>query len=261
MKLFAIYGDPVTHSKSPQMHNYVFKILNFKACYTRIHLKDGEMLRKDFLERRLDGANITVPHKEAAFLACDEIRGFANKVKVVNTIVREDEKLIGYNTDADGFIFAMQAFKNIRTILVLGAGGTSKALTQKFVDEGFEVTVVNRSANRLEAFRTIECQVYDWDHFEASAYDLIVNTTSAGLKDDHFPIDKTLLERLFAFKPSVADAVYGKRTPFLSLADTMQLRSIDGEAMLVGQGVLANALFTYLDKDVILPVMQKALSF
>ena len=72
MKLFAIFGDPVAHSRSPLMHNHVFKKLGYKACYTRVHLKDGSKLKETFFNLGLSGANVTVPHKEAAFEACDE---------------------------------------------------------------------------------------------------------------------------------------------------------------------------------------------
>ena len=82
MKLFAIFGDPVEHSRSPLMHNSVFKNLNYPAYYTRVHLKDGSKLRETFLSLELSGANITVPHKEAAYAACDEVRGFAKTVGV-----------------------------------------------------------------------------------------------------------------------------------------------------------------------------------
>ena len=139
MKLFAIFGDPVSHSRSPIMHNSVFKNLNYKACYTRVHLKDGSKLKEIFFNLGLSGANITVPHKEAAYEACDEIRGFASKVGVVNTIINENGKLIGYNTDADGFMFAIEEFGDIKNILVLGAGGTAKALVSRFLEDDLNV--------------------------------------------------------------------------------------------------------------------------
>ncbi len=82
MKLFAIFGDPVSHSRSPLMHNSVFKNLNYPACYTRVHLKDGSKLKETFFNLGLSGANITVPHKEDAYNACDEIRGFAELKRV-----------------------------------------------------------------------------------------------------------------------------------------------------------------------------------
>ena len=78
-ELFAIIGDPVHHSRSPIMHNHVFKTFGFPGCYTRLHLKDGSKLRESFLALGLRGANVTVPHKEAAFSACDEIRGFRRR--------------------------------------------------------------------------------------------------------------------------------------------------------------------------------------
>jgi shikimate dehydrogenase len=258
--IFAIYGNPVAHSKSPQMHNYVFSHLDYPAIYTRVHLLDGSQLKKDFFERKLSGANVTVPHKEAAFEACDEVRGFAQAVGVVNTLVNEDGKLIGYNTDADGFLYALENFGTIKSILVLGAGGTAKALVQKFIDEGFNVTVVNRSQKRLNDFQDLQCQTFTWKNFQAAAYDLIVNTTSAGLEDDNYPINQMILEELFENSKYAADVIYGKKTPFLKLAATKNLPHIDGQAMLIGQGVLANELFSKgaLSKDAILSAMTKS---
>jgi len=133
MKLFAIFGDPVSHSRSPLMHNCLFKNLNYKACYTRVHLKDGSKLKETFFSLGLSGANVTVPHKEEAYKACDEVRGFAKTVGVVNTLINENGKLIGYNTDADGFMYAIEEFGAIKNILILGAGGTAKALASRFV--------------------------------------------------------------------------------------------------------------------------------
>ena len=197
MKLFTIFGDPVSHSRSPLMHNCVFKHLNYDASYTRTYLLDGSKLRDTFLSLGLSGANITVPHKEEAFKACDEVRGFANKVGVVNTIVEENGKLIGYNTDADGFMYSISEFGTIKKILVLGAGGTAKALVSRFVQDNLEVTVLNRSASRLESFKDIAtCST--WDNFTCEKYDLVVNTTSAGLKDENLPAPKEIIEQVLA---------------------------------------------------------------
>ena len=258
--LFAIYGNPVAHSKSPLMHNFVFQHLNYPAVYTRVHLLDGEQLRDDFFKRGLQGANVTVPHKEAAFKACDEVRGFAQTVGVVNTLINENGKLIGYNTDADGFLYALESFGKIETILVLGAGGTAKALVQKFLDEGFNVTVVNRGEKRLKEFTHLACKTETWETFKPAKVDLVVNTSSAGLEDDSFPINETVLDKIFYNSKYVADVIYGKQTPFLQLAEKKGLETIDGQAMLIGQGVLANHLFTKesLAKDAILTQMKKS---
>jgi shikimate dehydrogenase len=243
-KLFAIFGDPVEHSRSPLMHNCVFKNLNYPACYIRVHLKDGSKLRETFLSLKLSGANITVPHKEAAYKACDEVRGFASTVGVVNTIINENGKLIGYNTDADGFMFAIKEFGDVKKILVLGAGGTAKALASRFVQDNIDVTVLNRSASRLEYFKDVVSTCHTWDSFKAEKYDLVVNTTSAGLKDEELPAPKHIIEEALNNTSYVADAIYGKLTPFLKLAQKKGITYKDGADMLLGQGVLGNELFT-----------------
>jgi shikimate dehydrogenase len=242
-KLFAIFGDPVSHSRSPLMHNCVFKNLNYKACYTRVHLKDGSKLRETFFSLGLNGANITVPHKEAAYKACDEIRGFASKVGVVNTIVNENGKLIGYNTDADGFMYAIKEFEDIKNILVIGAGGTAKALSSRFMQESINVTVLNRSEARLPYFKKLGCKCLTWQEYKTSKYDLVVNTTSAGLKDEELPAPKDIITDILNNTSFVADAIYGKLTPFLKLAREKNITYKDGADMLLGQGVLANELF------------------
>ncbi|MEN4052428.1 MULTISPECIES: shikimate dehydrogenase [Sulfurimonas] len=260
MKLFTIFGNPVSHSRSPLMHNSVFKHLGYPACYTRTHLEDGSTLRETFFNLKLSGANITVPHKEAAFAACDEIRGFANKVGVVNTIVEENGKLIGYNTDADGFLYAILEFENVKSVLILGAGGTAKALAAKFLEENMQVSVLNRSAGRLEFFKTVGCKTFTWDDFQLSSYDLVVNTTSAGLNDTELPAPKELVTSVLDATRYAADAIYGKLTPFLALAKEKNLPYKDGADMLLGQGVLANELFVQgkLKKEQIKASMQKS---
>ncbi|MDQ1268228.1 MAG: shikimate dehydrogenase [Campylobacterota bacterium] len=243
MKLFAIFGDPVAHSRSPLMHNSVFKHLNYNACYTRVHLPDGSKLKETFFALGLSGANVTVPHKEAAYTACDEVRGFAKKVGVVNTIVNENGKLIGYNTDADGFMFAIKEFGTIKNILVLGAGGTAKALCARFIEDGIKVTVLNRSQERLAYFRELGCECFSWEDFELKKYDLVVNTTSAGLKDEELPAPPELIKKILDNSSFAADAIYGKVTPFLKLSKSKNITCKDGADMLLGQGVLANELF------------------
>ena len=243
MKLFSIFGNPVAHSRSPLMHNSVFKHLGYRACYTRTLLEDSTKLKDTFFKLKLSGANVTVPHKEAAFEACDEVRGFAQKIGVVNTLINENGKLIGYNTDADGFLYAISEFQNIQKVLIIGAGGTAKALAIRFLDENIKVSVLNRSEGRLAYFKDFGCSVSSWDNFQISEYDLVINTTSAGLQDAELPAQKELLEDIFNHTRYIADAIYGKLTPFLKLAKEKNITYKDGADMLLGQGVLANELF------------------
>jgi shikimate dehydrogenase len=261
--LFAIFGDPVHHSRSPLMHNHLFKTVGFKGCYTRIRLEDGTRLRETFFNLGLQGANITVPHKEAAFDACDEIRGFANDVGVVNTIVNEDGRLVGYNTDADGFLFAIRGFETVRSVLIIGAGGTARALSARLRQEEMDVTVVNRSKPRLEPFIKDGFTTQTWESFTPAAYDLVVNTTSAGLEDDNLPLPETLLLPTLKSSRYAADTIYGKITPFLTRCRDLGIPAIDGAEMLLGQGVLANRLFTNeaFDADETEKVMRESFAF
>ena len=233
------------------MHNSVFKNLNYDACYTRTHLLDGSKLKDTFFALNLSGANVTVPHKEAAFNACDEVRGFAQTVGVVNTLINEDGRLIGYNTDADGFMYAIEEFGAIKSVLILGAGGTAKALAARFMQDNITVNIINRSESRLTYFKDLGCQCNTWESYKTQKYDLVVNTTSAGLKDEELPAPKEIINDIINNTSFIADAIYGKLTPFLKLADEKQITYKDGSDMLLGQGVLANELFTAhkLNKD------------
>ena len=243
-KKFAIFGDPVEHSLSPLIHNCAFIELGFNAHYYKIHLKDGSKLKETFLNEKLSGANITVPHKEAAFAASDHLDPFAQKVGAVNTLVLKDGELYGYNTDAPGFLRSIAKFENIESILILGAGGTTKATSVILKEEGYSVSILNRSAKRLESFieQGFECATFE--SFTPKKYDLIVNMTSAGLKDDNLPAPKEILEPLLANAKAAVDIIYGKETPFLKLAKSYNLPTSDGEDMLIAQAVLAFDHFT-----------------
>lgn len=262
MKVFTIFGDPVTHSRSPLMHNSVFKSLNIAACYTRTHLNDGSKLREVFFAKGLSGANITVPHKESAYLQCDEVRGIAQEIQAINTLVNENGKLIGYNTDADGFMRAIHPFGPIRNALILGAGGTARALSIALRKAEITPTILNRSSGRLDFFHKEGIYAYCWDGFTAAEYDLIINTTSAGLSDNELPIPRPLLLELLSRAKGAIDVIYGKETPFLREIKLSGLPYKDGSDMLLAQGVLANYLFLNGEYpiDAIEPPMKRSFS-
>ncbi|MBD3789356.1 MAG: shikimate dehydrogenase [Campylobacterales bacterium] len=243
-QLFAIFGNPVSHSKSPLMHNLAFQGLGVDACYTRYLLNDGKHLRKKFFDLGLKGINITVPHKEHAYEACDMLDSFAKKVGAVNTIVEKEGKLYGYNTDAPGFLRAISTFKDAKSVLFLGAGGTAQSTAVILKDAGYRVTVTNRSAGRLERFIEAGFETYTFDTFKPQAYDLIINMTSAGLEDNELPAPKEMLDPLILNSKACIDVIYGKETPFLSLAKTYGKPTKDGSDMLLYQGIIAFEYFT-----------------
>ena len=241
---FVIFGNPVAHSKSPQMQNAGFEALDYDGVYEKHHLEDGATIKTTFLENSYEGANITVPHKEFAYKNADEVRGLANKIQAVNTYINENGKIIAYNTDAPGFLKAIESFGEVKNVLLLGAGGTAKAIALALQEKGIKVTVLNRSAGKLEFFKNEGITSYSWDDFKAEEYDLVVNSTSAGLKDEYLPCDKEILEPILEKASFAFDCVYGKITPFLALAKQNGCEVKDGEDMLLFQGVLAFEYFT-----------------
>jgi len=269
VKNFTIYGNPVEHSKSPQMHNAGFKLLNFDALYTKTQLQDGNTIKDEFLKNNISGANITVPFKEYAFKNADILDEFAQQIGAVNTYINENGKVKAYNTDAPGFYKAIQEFGEIKNVLLLGAGGTAKAIAVILKANNIKVTILNRSQNNRDFFINLGCKFFDHDtlrlYFSGGGvefdYDLIVNSTSAGLKDENHPAPLELLKPALRNAKAAFDCIYGKQTPFLKLAKEFNLSYKDGEDMLLYQGVLAWELFTGLKADTqVVEAMRKGLN-
>ena len=259
-KNFLIFGNPVEHSKSPQMHNAGFIHIGQDSVYDKYLLENGDRLKQVFLEGNIQGANITVPHKEAAYRQADVVEGIANEIKAVNTYINKDGQIYAYNTDAPGFMKAIESFGETQKILIIGAGGTAKALAFALKEAKKDVVVLNRSKEKLEFFKEQGFKTYTWDSFQMDNFDIVVNSTSAGLKDAHYPTPKTLLEGIFMNSSNAFDCVYGKETPFLALAKEEGLQAKDGEDMLLYQGVIAFEYFSGQKADeALVEVMRKAL--
>lgn len=257
---FVIFGNPVEHSKSPQMHNAGFENIDYNGLYIKHLLEDGNNIKDVFLENNYEGANITVPHKEFAYKNADEVRGLAKEIKAVNTYINEDGKVIAYNTDAPGFLFAIESFGEIKKVLLLGAGGTAKAISLALQQSDIDVTVLNRSEGKLKFFKEHDVKCSTWDTFIAEDYDLIVNSTSAGLKDEYLPCPEEILNQVLKTASYAFDCIYGKITPFLAKAQENNLEIKDGEDMLLFQGILAFELFTKTKADeTLINAMRKGL--
>ncbi len=260
MRLYAIFGNPVAHSISPILHNYTFYKLNFQGCYTKVLLENGSNLKDRFLALKLKGANITVPHKEWAYKLADEVVGIAKEIEALNTWIEKDGKIYGYNTDAPGFFESVKEF-TFQKVLILGAGGTAKAIALYLQKEGFSPVILNRSKTRLAFFQERGFQTYSWEEFEPTAFDLVINTTSAGLKEDTLPAPQELLEPTLSMARYGVDVIYNKLTPFLALAQQKGLITKDGTEMLLYQGVLAFEIFTDFryTKEEITHIMRQSL--
>jgi shikimate dehydrogenase len=127
-------------------------------------------------------------------------------------------------------------------------------------EQNVEVSVLNRSREKLDFFKQNGFITYTWDSFRLDHFDLVVNSTSAGLKDDSYPCNKTQLENIFMNSNNAFDCIYGKETPFIKLAKEEGLTVKDGEDMLLYQGILAFEYFTNSKADESLTqTMRKAL--
>lgn len=253
-KKYCVIGNPISHSISPKLHNYAYEKLNIDANYSKVLLENKADLKKTILEYQYDGANITVPFKEAAYDICDEVVGIAQKIKAVNTIVRKHDKLIGFNTDATGFLKSIERFRGINSILILGAGGTAKAISHILRENNLHVHILNRSKNRLESFRDNGFKTFTHDDNLPNNYDLIVNTTSAGLNNNELPAPKELLLHISKNCRFAYDVIYNKHTPFLEFCKEQNLICKDGADMLLYQAVFAFKIFfdnIYNEVDII----------
>ncbi|HEG2581983.1 TPA: shikimate dehydrogenase [Campylobacter lari] len=257
MKTFAVIGDPIMHSKSPRMHNNALQTLKEDAVYTRYHLKDKAKLKE--IIQKLDGANITIPFKEAAYKIADFKDESVIHIGSANTLLNKDNKIYAYNTDYLGFLKAIEDFSFIKNALILGAGGTAKALAYALKSRNIEVTITNRSSARFVKLTDYPCFLYAQLDL-SKKFDLIINTTSAGLNDEKLPCQEEILKSIFQHAKYAFDVIYGKNTPFLKLARENGLKIKDGTQMLLWQGVFALELFLECQKtEEIFKAMEMAL--
>lgn len=258
MKFYAVIGKPIHHSKSPRMHNNAFAKFKARAFYGRYELESKEWLKEKLFSLGLSGANITIPYKEQALQIADFKDDLAQNIGSANTLLIKDQKIYAYNTDASGFLKATEEFSSAKNALILGAGGTAKALAFVLKQRGLRVSVANRSKERLKDFEAYDC--FSYDEFSNFDFDFIINTTPAGLFDDTLPCDKNLLDKLFSKAKYAFDAIYGKETPFLRSAKEHKVQSKDGSDMLIWQGVYAFEIFTgFDDEEKIYQAMKEAL--
>jgi shikimate dehydrogenase len=277
-----VFGDPVAHSLSPQMQNAALRACKIDMQYARFHIRANELRSALRFLRELDfiGVNLTVPHKIAAFAQIDEADESANRAGAVNTISFRDKKLIGSNTDGEGFLRAIRAefsvdVRDLRVLIVGAGGGTGQAIAWQCALENCErLVLVNRThekaqalAERLRPFfagprvlgpaARLEAVPGDEAALRAQLgdVDLIVNATPLGMN----PSDPTPIPaRLLAPHHMVFDAVYGpSTTSLLRAADEAGARGANGLSMLLHQGALSFSF--WFDREAPIEAMRKAL--
>jgi shikimate dehydrogenase len=245
-----IIGHPVSQSRSPMIHGFWLRQLGLEGAYDRQDVPPADLPEalRSLHRRGYAGANITVPHKEAAFRLVDEATPRARSLQAVNTLWLEDGRLLGDNTDVAGFVDSLDATvpdwpATTRTATVIGAGGGARAVVAGLLDRGLtRIAVVNRSPDRADALaRHFGNQVQAAPFAELARLlqttHLLVNTTSLGMQGQP-PLD-IALDGL-APKAIVADIVYVPlETPLLAAARDRGYQVVDGLGMLLHQAAPA----------------------
>jgi len=278
MPRLAVLGHPVGHSRSPAMHNAALAALGLGAEW---RYEAIEVAPEDFAARvrampgeGFAGANVTVPHKTAAFALADVSSEGAGRIGAANTLVFADGQIQAHNTDAGGLIDALPISPSGIRALVLGAGGAARAAVWALRTEGAVVDIWNRTeARALQIHLELSDPAQPEDsiqielqgefrgavveQFDQDEYGLIVNTTAVGLHGED-PFEELPLRRA-GFGPGtvVADMVYGEGpSTLLQVAAATGAEVVDGLEILVRQGALSFQIWTGLEPP--LDVMRAA---
>ncbi len=245
---YAVIGNPVAHSKSPQIHAEFARQTGQDMVYERLlaPLDGYAATMQQFFSTGGKGLNVTVPFKREAWNAVSSHAGAALDAEAVNTIKSVDGVLIGYNTDGIGLVTDLE--RNLgfpiagKRVLLMGAGGATRGVMRPLLETRPQrLVVANRTLDKAVDLVSRFGKSADFvaSSMSASAYcdlagaqfDLIINATSAGLSGEMPPLP----EGVFAKDALAYDMVYGRDTPFMVFARKQRARAVDGLGMLVEQ--------------------------
>ena len=253
MKKYLVIGNPISHSLSPRLHNYWFKENNIDAVYEKKQVKESDIegIISEMRNGKIDGINVTVPFKKSVIPLLDKIE-IPEKTQSVNTIYIEknsrtgSNKIVGRNTDILGFEFALKHIKYSvkgKKILILGAGGVTPSII--YALEKMKPSIImlsNRTKEKAENLRKSfpHLELVEWG--DIKNFDMIVNTTSLGLKEnDKIPIN---YEKIGSGK-FFYDVIYNpKKTNFLLEAEKRGHQIENGKMMFAYQAQEAFRLWT-----------------
>ena len=254
MNKYLVIGNPIDHSLSPKLHNYWIKKNNLKAVYDKKELNSDDL--KDLIEKvrekNISGINVTVPFKKEIIPHLDRLTLDAEATQSVNTIIlTNDGKIVGHNTDINGFENAIKDTKyNLlgKKVLVLGSGGVAPSIIfALYKMKVSSVTLTNRTRSKAEYLQNFyngivveensqnKIKVVDWG--EVPEFDMVINATSVGLNNgDNLDLDfsKTGKNKFFY------DVIYNpKETNFLKMGNNLGSKTENGKKMFIFQAAEA----------------------
>ena len=249
-KSFAVIGDPIDHSLSPNIHSAAFREMNLDSSYIAYRIPKGELEEgiEGLKKIKIHGFNITIPHKVEMMKFLDKVDESCSLIGAVNTVINNGGILKGYNTDMDGFLepFKKKKLNIVDTkVLLLGAGGAARAIVAGFAKEKAKsITIANRTlekADNLSEFAKkigLNSKAIKIEEIKDTAkdYDIIVNATSIGLQNESSIISLEGINE----KTIIYDIVYRPlNTDFIKKAKVKNAIIIYGYEMLLGQAVRA----------------------
>ena len=270
-----IFGWPVAHSKSPQMHESAARALGLELRYERFAVEPDGLAKAVRAKHAagIDGYNLTVPHKQAIMALLDEVAPTARAIGAVNTVVRGDDGYVGHNTDAAGFVRSLrEAGVNLQgvRVAVVGAGGAARAGVVGLADAGAAaVTILSRRPEQAKGLVAslgghVRCALDAAPLGNATACfgsaTLLVQATSATLESNPgaFEFAASLPIEALPSEAAVVDMVYQPlRTTVLERAEQLGLTTVDGLGMLLHQGAIAFEMWTGFEPPI--DVMRAAL--
>ncbi len=261
----AVFGDPVEHSRSPQMHNPALVEAGVDCQYVRLHIEPDNLVDALAMLKTSGfvGTNVTIPHKGGVFDAVDDMTDVARRIGAVNTVAIDGDRLIGHNTDAPGLKRAIREefsmdLTDLRIMIIGAGGGAGKAAAvQCAMDHCDRLVLVNRTVEKAEALaEDLHDLFVDPDKLEGPAerlvaipweekamerelsqVDLIINATSVGMKRTD---PEVVPQRLIEPHHLVYDMIYApSRTRLIADAEAAGAKASNGLSMLLWQGALS----------------------
>jgi len=255
MKKYLVIGNPVEHSLSPQLHNYWIKKNNIDAVYDKRQLNESDIkgIIAEVKNGKINGLNVTVPFKKSVIPFLEKLSPEADETQSVNTIYKENENgvdvVIGDNTDVGGFKQSLEYINyNVKNkkVFILGAGGVAPSILKALEKLGAaKVYISNRTkekAKDLESYYKISLGLETLDWGQSPDFDIIINATSLGLKnDDKIELDYNKHKpKFFGKKKLFYDVIYNPgKTNFLLKGEELGNETINGRMMFICQAQLA----------------------
>ncbi len=239
-RVYGLIGNPVGHSLGPLMHNHAFEQIGYPGVYAAFRVTDIGAAVAGIRGLNIAGVSVTIPHKQSIMEYLDFFDETAEKIGAVNTVINREGRLKGYNTDCLGAMKALSERVDIRgkQVVIIGAGGSARAIGYGIKSEGAHLTIVNRTPQKGEALAAaLDANFHPLKNMADIPCDILINTTPVGMYPDTFKMP--VLSDYLKPEMLVMDIIYNPlKTELLKTAEQKGCKTVDGVSMFVYQGAV-----------------------